>query len=127
MSRSGFLIISLAFLTALLSETMAAEPDLVGYWPLDEGSGKEAKDASGNGNHGEFVGDPQWVDGKYGKAVEFNGTSDYIEVLDADPISMDTDVTCAAWFRAPLLSLSRYRVMKVLMNASGIRALMAFL
>jgi hypothetical protein len=115
MSRPSFLIISFALLTAFLSETMAAEPNLVGYWPLDEGSGKEAKDASGNGNNGEFVGDPQWVDGKYGKAVEFNGTSDYIEVLDADPISMDTDVTCAAWFR-PSITIdsangSAYRLM----------------
>ena len=65
---------------------------IVGYWPFDEGSGKVAKNASGNGNDGTFVGNPEWVDGKRGKALEFDGTSSYVEVSTADNISMDADV-----------------------------------
>lgn len=100
MFRSSFFLIMLfTFLTVLISVSIAAEPNLVGYWPFDEGSGKEAKDASGNGNHGNFVGDPQWVVGKYGKAVEFDGASNYVEVPNADEISMDSDVTYAVWFK----------------------------
>jgi hypothetical protein len=37
------------------------EPGLVGYWPLNEGSGTIAHDLSGNGNHGEIHG-ATWVD-----------------------------------------------------------------
>ena len=53
---------------------------LVAYYPLDEGSGTVAKDFSGNGNDGTIndnEGD-QWVDSKYGKALSFDGTDDYV-------------------------------------------------
>ncbi len=34
---------------------------LLGYWPLDEGTGAAAVDASGNGNDGAHVGGPTWT------------------------------------------------------------------
>ncbi len=44
------------------------EPNLVGYWQLDEGTGQIASDSSGNGNHGQLgstsgsdSADPAWV------------------------------------------------------------------
>ena len=39
---------------------------------FDEGSGGVAKDASGNGNNAEVSG-AQWVDGPFGKALEYDG------------------------------------------------------
>lgn len=36
------------------------EPNLVGYWPLIEGTGTTAHDWSGNRNHGVFVNSPTW-------------------------------------------------------------------
>lgn len=48
--------------------------DIVGIWLMDEGSGDEMGDTSGNGNHGELVG-AEWADGKFGSALEFDGTS----------------------------------------------------
>jgi len=55
-------------------------PDgLVGYWRFDEGSGTIAYDSSGNGYHGILVNDPVWVDGKYGKALSFDGIDDYVD------------------------------------------------
>ena len=50
----------------------------VGIWLFDEGNGDTAKDSSGNGNDGTLEG-PKWVDGKFGKALEFNGASDYVD------------------------------------------------
>ena len=47
---------------------------------FDEGSGNTANDHSGNGNDGKLVNKPKWVAGKYGKALEFNGTNNYVEV-----------------------------------------------
>lgn len=100
MSRKFFFLITFfIFLIVFIASTIAAEPNLAGYWPFDEGSGKETKDASGNGNHGKFVGNPEWVNGKYGKALRFDGTSSYVVVEDANSISMDADVTYAAWFQ----------------------------
>jgi hypothetical protein len=57
----------------------------VGIWLFDEGNGDVAKDSSGNGNDGTLKG-PKWVDGKFGKALEFNGASDYVNTGN-DPIT----------------------------------------
>jgi len=55
---------------------------LVGYWSFEEGSGTKAGDMSGNGNNGTLSGStlPTWTDGKRGKALSFNGTSDYVDL-----------------------------------------------
>lgn len=52
---------------------------IAALWLFDEGSGKEIKDSSGNENHGTFMGDLKWVNGKYGKALEFDGASSIID------------------------------------------------
>ena len=50
---------------------------LVGWWRFDEGSGIVAADSSGNGNNGTIFG-ATWVTGKYGQALSFDGTGNYI-------------------------------------------------
>ena len=59
-------------------EIAVSDPDLTGWWTLDEGVGATALDWSGNGNHGTFVGEPVWVDGYHGGALEFGG-GDYVD------------------------------------------------
>ena len=39
-----------------------ADPNLVGWWKLDEAAGTIVKDSSGNGINGTFVGNPQTID-----------------------------------------------------------------
>ena len=53
---------------------------LVGCLLMNEGSGNKVYDLSGNGNTGTFNGDPQWVPGKFGAAIDFDGDGDYISV-----------------------------------------------
>ena len=55
--------------------TNAADPNLVGWWRLDESSGTTAHDSSGNGNDGTLRGGTQWQpgNGQVGGALEFNG------------------------------------------------------
>jgi len=50
---------------------------LVGAWHFDEGSGDVAYDSSGQGNDGTIYG-AKWVDGKFKKALEFDGSDDYV-------------------------------------------------
>jgi len=45
---------------------------------FDEGEGTIAYDSSGNNNHGTLYNGPQWVDGKVGKALSFDGNNDYV-------------------------------------------------
>jgi hypothetical protein len=44
---------------------------------FEENSGDLTFDSSGNGNHGKIYG-ATWVDGKYGKALSFDGVNDYV-------------------------------------------------
>lgn len=61
------------------------DPTLMGWWKLDEGKGMTAIDWSGHGHHGVLVGDPEWVIGHDGGALDFNGENyvdtDYTEDL----------------------------------------------
>ena len=41
---------------------------LVGYWPMDEGSGVTTEDASSNSNDGTIYGGAAWSTGKFGSA-----------------------------------------------------------
>ena len=68
-----------------LALTRTADADLVGWWRLDEGTGTMAFDSCGNGNDESFKGVPAWVeDGKFGKAVKFNGSSNYLTAHDSE-------------------------------------------
>jgi len=54
-------------------------PDCVGYWSFDEGQGTDAKDASSQKNDGKLKGNCKWEDGKFGKALSFDGSGAYVE------------------------------------------------
>jgi hypothetical protein len=40
----------------------------------------DAQDSSGNGKNGQVKGGVKWVDGKFGKAIELNGTDVWVEI-----------------------------------------------
>ena len=82
----------------LTSSAKAADPDLAAYWKFDEGSGTTAFDSSGNGNDGLFNGDPQWVAGKYGGALEFDG-DDYLNCGNGDSLQIQDEITMSFWFQ----------------------------
>lgn len=97
----------LACLTHLAPQEALAQSlrdNLVAEWNFDETSGTSAADSSGsnNGDLIDFVGDDsQWVSGKVGGAIAFDGAS-YVEVPDADAIGADLvdGFTVMAWFKS---------------------------
>ena len=58
-------------------------------------------DASQYGNHGTIAGSPALVDGKFGKALEFNGEDTWVEVPHHDSLNVRTGVTVMAWIYTP--------------------------
>ena len=60
---------------------------VVGMWLLDEGKETTAKDSSGEENDGTLMEGPKWVNGKFGAALEFDGTDDYVSAGDTDGLS----------------------------------------
>ncbi|MDI6813971.1 MAG: DUF2341 domain-containing protein [Desulfitobacteriaceae bacterium] len=74
-----------------------AQP-VVGSWHLDENSGTTAYDTSGNANDGTISG-AIWVDGKFGKALSFDGVDDYVEILNSSSINPTNEISVSAWFK----------------------------
>lgn len=68
----------------------------VGIWLFDEGEGDVAKDSSDNGNDGKLVNDPEWVEGKFGKALKFDGEDDYVDCGTDDSLN-PTPITILVW------------------------------
>ncbi|GIX06788.1 MAG: hypothetical protein KatS3mg115_1191 [Candidatus Poribacteria bacterium] len=85
---------------------------LVAYWPFDEGKGRIAADASGNGHDGEFVGEPLWVPGYFGTALEFTTPADYVRVPDHPALDLEEAVTWMAWFSPSDVLTSRRMMVK---------------
>ena len=75
---------------------------VVGSWHFDEGSGTTAYDTSGNDNDGTIYG-ATWTDGKFGKALSFDGVDDYVEVPDSDSLDLQT-LTLEVWNKLDALS-----------------------
>ena len=92
-------LLKIASLIFLLSGTvnLIANAELVGYWSFDKAD--EANDLSGNGNDGIIHGNPQVVAGKFGEALEFNGSTDYIEIPDAPGLSELEALSMSAWIQ----------------------------
>ena len=72
--------------------------NIVGIWLFDEGKGKTTADSSENGHDGEISG-AKWVDGKFGKALEFAGAQ-FVTVPDAPELQIRDQLTMQAWFFA---------------------------
>ena len=96
--RYGGLIYLVCFVL-VLGIAGNASADLVAHWSFDDGSGTIVKDVSGNGNDGTLQGDPQWVAGKYGAALEFDG-DDFVDFGNPDVLNFGTgDWTITAWIK----------------------------
>jgi len=80
--------------------TSPAKAELIGWWRLDEGSGTIVTDLSEYGNNGTLQGDPEWVNGKFGKALQFDGVDDFVEIPHAEILTVDNEVTVMAWINA---------------------------
>ena len=92
----GLVVACLSLLFFTIGET-AIEDNLVLHLPFDEGQGNAVKDKSGKGNNG-VVRRANWVEGKSGKALEFNGKDSFVEIQDSDSLNPTTG-TFAAWIK----------------------------
>lgn len=85
---------------ALVAASPASAADgLAGWWPFDEGAGTVARDASGNGNNGTFLGAPQWTQGYFGTALSFDGGTADVEIPSSSSLEPAASVSVAAWVK----------------------------
>ena len=103
MCNKMFCLLFFVFLVTLVfaDTTLALDPSLAGWWKLDEGSGLEASDSSGNGNDGTIGGTPNWIAaGKINGALEFNGTDCFINVGNGPSLQIRDEITIAFWIKS---------------------------
>jgi len=76
---------------------------LVGCWLMNEGSGSKVADLSGNGNVGTLIADTHFVGGKFGSALSFDGTGDYVDLGNATAFDLTDpkNFTMSLWFNVP--------------------------
>jgi hypothetical protein len=91
------------------------------FLPFDEGSGTIAYDFSGNNNNGTLYngsivcsgGDcPNWVDGKFGKALSFDGVDDYVNISDSVSLDFSGSFTMEYWVKFNNVSGEQWLVSK---------------
>lgn len=73
-----FLATALSLGSLAEAQDVTRKADLWVHYKLDDGSGTTAKDETSNAFDGTLVGmtDAAWVDGKFGKALSFDGQAD---------------------------------------------------
>jgi len=97
MKRLTIIICLLAL--ALPITTFAGNiPGAVGIWTFDEVNGDTVIDSSGTGNDGTILADAEIVDGKFGKAIKLNGSTQCVEIEDNDTLDLVDGVTMMCWF-----------------------------
>jgi len=91
---------SISFVLALgLGAGVGNAGSLVGYWSFDEGQGTVVHDQSGSGNDGTINGAPLWIEGPFGKALQLNGISDYVDCGNAESLNITDKLTVSAWVK----------------------------
>ena len=97
----------------LASNAGLDDKSLVLYLSFDEGNGNTAKDGSQQGNDGELIGGPSWVDGQYdGKALEFDGAkSQHVKVPINDTLQLREQFSIAFWVKRGNTQISEWNYM----------------
>lgn len=74
---------------------------LAGHWPLADGSGTSASEATGRASAGRLKGDPKWISAAAGRPGLVLDGDDWIDLgRDLDLARNVPGVTLAGWFRA---------------------------
>ena len=107
-SKLSLICVGIMAISLILASISYAKIDLetaVGIWLFDDGKGDVAEDLSGKGNDGTLK-NAKWVEGKFGKALEFNGKDACVQteqkLLDGLP-----DFTIVTWVKPGNITANR--------------------
>ena len=99
--KAILLCLSLIITSLVLVTQIGAKIDLetaMGIWLFDENKGAMAKDLSGNNNHGQIQ-VAEWVKGKFGTALKFNGTGARVVIADSESLYAKKAWTITSWVK----------------------------
>ncbi len=96
----------------------------VGYWQFDEGYGDRTNNIGSGGSalYGDLAGSgttcptagacPSWNnDGKFQKALSYDGTDDYVDIADNSSLDITDAVTVSAWVKKSNLTATTRHIL----------------
>jgi hypothetical protein len=81
-----------------------AQNGLVAAYSFNELAGTSAADSSGNGNTGQLNSATWSTAGRFGGALQFNGTNSVVSINDAPSLDLTSGMTLEAWVNPTQLS-----------------------
>ena len=92
-------IITIGLLVTHFGEARVDPETAVGVWLFDKDKVDEVEDISGKGNNAVVTSPPKWIDGKFGRAVEFAASGQKMEVPDSDSLNFEEEsFSVVVWF-----------------------------
>ncbi|WP_338115199.1 PKD domain-containing protein, partial [Thiocapsa imhoffii] len=70
---------------------------LVAAYGFEETSGSSVQDGSGQGNHGTLLNVTRTTQGRFGRALSFNGTNSLVTVEHSASLGLSDGMTLSAW------------------------------
>lgn len=103
-----------------LSYPYGVDKYTVGYWSFEEGRSDVAHDFSRNNNNGVMynMDNSDWVNGRYGRGLEFDGVEEYIQVPFDESLNISEAITIEAWINTATNSDTTYILRKSGVNYS---------
>ncbi|MHC4353857.1 MAG: LamG domain-containing protein [Planctomycetota bacterium] len=87
-----------------LPEIVITDPDLIGWWKLDNVAGNTVLDWSGYGNDGTLGGDPELIEGAIGMGLDLDGATEHIS-MDGVADDLTANVfTLSVWIKTTMTS-----------------------
>ncbi len=104
MLLAKFFVACFILLMVFVSSAICQQDEfLAGYWSFDEDPNDAVIDQSGNGNDGTINGEVDWIEGKFGKAIEFASGANVL-INDSDTLRDMEAYTIAMWIKMNELS-----------------------
>jgi hypothetical protein len=93
---AGFLSVISIFGAATRADAL-----ILAHWSMDAGAGSTLADVSGNGNSGTIDGGATWVAGRFGSALAFNGSSQWVDFSTSTAIkTLSGAFSVETWIKA---------------------------
>src|SRR4051812_3627260 len=107
-------VLAAAIVAALgcFSASAYAQTGPVASYSFDEGTGTSVADASGHGNVGSISGATWNSGGKFGNALSFNGSSNWVTIAQNASLNLTSGMTLEAWVKPAALANWRCVILK---------------
>jgi PKD repeat protein len=107
-----------AGVTANLANS-STETELVAAYNFEEASGTTVVDISGKGNNGTVSGATRITQGRFGKALSFDGVNDWVTVNDTASLDLTAGMTLEAWVY-PTIDMAQWATVVLKEQPSGL-------